>query len=41
MEVEKSMKLVACSKTVVVEEICTWTMLSCHEFVPFRVKEKD
>jgi len=28
-------------KIAVVEEICTWTMLYPHEFVPLRVKEKD
>jgi len=41
MEVENSVKLAACSKIAAVEEICTWTMLSDHEFVPLRVKEKD
>jgi len=41
MEVEKSLKLAACSNIAAVEEICMWTMLSRHEFVPLRVKEKD
>jgi len=28
-------------KVAVVEEICTWTMLSHHDFMPLKVKEKD
>jgi len=39
MEVEKSVKPAACSKVAAVEEICPWTMLSHHEFVPLRVGE--
>jgi len=41
MDVKKSEKPAACSKTTAVEQICSWTMPSCHEFVPLRVKEKD
>jgi len=28
-------------KITVVEEICTWTMLSRHKFIALMVKEKD